>query len=192
MKTIIKNLFIKLLILSNLSLCTTLAFADSGLNKIINTCVACHGSNGITKINQYPNLAGQKKGYLFAQLKAFKDGTRSNPVMAQQLTNLSDKQMLEVSSYYSELPFVKSEAPTINKVGKNIRANCLSCHGMTGKTVNETWPNLAGQNSEYLFKQLMDFSTEKRKSMIMNVIASELNEQQMKEVSKYYEQIGSN
>jgi cytochrome c553 len=63
---------------------------------------------------------------------------------------------------------------------------------MTGKTVNETWPNLAGQNSEYLFKQLMDFSTEKRKSMIMNVIASELNEQQMKEVSKYYEQIGSN
>jgi hypothetical protein len=62
---------------------------------------------------------------------------------------------------------------------------------MTGKTVNETWPNLAGQNSEYLFKQLMDFSTEKRKSMIMNVIANELTEQQMKEVSESYQQLGS-
>ena len=56
--------------------------------------------------------------------------------------------------------------------------------------MNTEWPNLQGQNSAYLYKQLADFAMGARESMIMNVIASELSDQQMKDVSDYYENQG--
>ncbi|MCG8324889.1 MAG: cytochrome c4, partial [Thiotrichales bacterium] len=34
------------------------------------TCVACHGADGISPNDLWPNLAGQKAGYLVKQMKA--------------------------------------------------------------------------------------------------------------------------
>ncbi|WP_426357469.1 c-type cytochrome [Pseudocolwellia sp. HL-MZ19] len=191
MKINLKYMIINIVIFSHFLLFTPLSYAKTDVTKTITTCNTCHGEKGIAVIKQYPNLAGQKKGYLFAQLKAFKSGVRDNAIMAQQLENVSEDQMQEISKYYASLSFVKHKDKNINQAGKNIRANCISCHGMTGKTVNDTWPNLAGQNSEYLLQQLKDFSSGKRKSMIMNVIASELNDQQMIDVAEYYQQTAS-
>jgi cytochrome c553 len=67
------------------------------------TCVACHGSNGISQIPMYPNLAGQKEQYLVLQLKAFRDGTRKNPVMAPMAAGLSDEDIDNLSAYYAGL-----------------------------------------------------------------------------------------
>jgi cytochrome c553 len=127
-----------------------------------------------------------------SQLKAFKDQSRKNEPMREVISNLTENDLAKVAKYYASLPFVKPTASHVNNAGKNVRSTCISCHGMQGKTVNDTWPNLAGQNKGYLLKQLKDFSSKKRQSMIMNVIASELNEQQMKDVAEYYEQQGSN
>lgn len=67
------------------------------------TCPACHGLNGIGITDQYPNLAGQKAPYLEAQLKAFRDGTRSNPIMEPMAKSLSDMDIVNISAYYSKL-----------------------------------------------------------------------------------------
>lgn len=67
------------------------------------TCVACHGSNGISQIPMYPNLAGQKEQYLVLQLKAFRDGQRKNPVMAPMAAGLSDDDIANISAYYAGL-----------------------------------------------------------------------------------------
>ena len=66
-------------------------------------CSACHGSNGISMIPMYPNLAGQKEQYLVLQMKAFRDGERKNMVMAPMAAGLSDTDIANVSAYFSSL-----------------------------------------------------------------------------------------
>lgn len=67
------------------------------------TCIACHGSAGISPTPIWPNLAGQKEQYLVTQLKAFKDGTRQNAQMAPMVAGLSDEDMANLAAYYSSL-----------------------------------------------------------------------------------------
>ena len=67
------------------------------------TCAACHGPAGISPNDLWPNLAGQKKGYLIAQMKAFRDGQRTNPVMAPMAAGLSDEDIANLAAYYSSL-----------------------------------------------------------------------------------------
>ena len=67
------------------------------------TCAACHGPNGISPNDMWPNLAGQKAGYLVAQMKAFRDGQRTNPMMAPMAAPLSDDDIANLAAYYSSL-----------------------------------------------------------------------------------------
>lgn len=67
------------------------------------TCAACHGQNGISVLPTYPNLAGQKIEYLVAQLKAFRDGTRVNPIMNPMAKGLSDIDIANLALYISTL-----------------------------------------------------------------------------------------
>ncbi|NQZ07940.1 MAG: cytochrome c [Algicola sp.] len=66
-------------------------------------CAACHGAAGISAIPMYPNLAGQKEAYLLKQMKAFKAGSRKDPVMAPMTMALSDADMANLSAYYAGL-----------------------------------------------------------------------------------------
>ena len=66
-------------------------------------CAGCHGPNGIAIMDMYPNLAGQKAGYLAKQLKDFKEGRRNDPVMAPMAKPLSDADMKNIAAYYASL-----------------------------------------------------------------------------------------
>ncbi len=67
------------------------------------TCSACHGPNGISPNDIWPNLAGQKEGYLMAQMKAFRDGQRNNPMMTPMAAPLSDTDIADLAAYYASL-----------------------------------------------------------------------------------------
>ncbi|MDO6695470.1 cytochrome c [Aliiglaciecola sp. 3_MG-2023] len=67
------------------------------------TCAACHGSNGISMIPMYPNLAGQKEQYLVLQMKAFRSGERNNMVMAPMAKGLSDEDIADLAAYFASL-----------------------------------------------------------------------------------------
>jgi len=67
-------------------------------------CAGCHGVNGISPMDMWPNLAGQKTEYLAKQLKAFRSGSRSDPVMAGMAKALSDADIDNLSAYYNSLP----------------------------------------------------------------------------------------
>lgn len=67
------------------------------------TCYACHGMNGISSMSLYPNLAGQKRKYLAAQLRAFRDGSRRNPIMSLIAAHLTDAQIQDVAAYFASL-----------------------------------------------------------------------------------------
>ncbi len=50
---------------------------EAGKDMAAAVCAACHGANGVSVSDTtIPNLAAQRVGYIEAQLKAFKDGTR--------------------------------------------------------------------------------------------------------------------
>jgi len=67
------------------------------------TCVGCHGVNGISMIPTYPNLAGQKAAYTAKQLKAFRDKTRTDMIMAGFAASLSDEDIDDLAAYYESL-----------------------------------------------------------------------------------------
>lgn len=97
------------LLLPTLSLCfTTSAFAtgdvEAGKAKAA-VCAACHGTDGNAEIDpQYPRLAGQYQDYLARALHEYKNGDRTNPIMAGFAATLSEEDIETVSAYFSSLP----------------------------------------------------------------------------------------
>lgn len=154
------------------------------------TCAACHGANGIASNSQWPNLAGQNKDYLIAQLQAFRDGSRIDPLMSPSAKSLSDQDIAALAAHYANLqPAANASPAKLNLAGMNIRARCVSCHGMEGKPVNSQWPNINGQQQAYLAKQLTAFRDGTRHSEIMKVIVKGFSDQQIADVAEYYSQI---
>lgn len=69
--------------------------------KAAQTCVACHGNDGIGILPEYPNLAGQHEDYLRHSLTAYRSGQRKNAVMAGMAAALTDADIRELARYYS-------------------------------------------------------------------------------------------
>ncbi len=69
---------------------------------IASSCIACHGADGVSRNGAWPNLAGQSKDYLLAALKAYKDGTRKNGMMAGIVKNMSQAEAENAAAYYAD------------------------------------------------------------------------------------------
>jgi cytochrome c553 len=91
-----------------LATCATAALADPvpdhSTAPQIPACQACHGRAGISIAATIPNLAGQKKAYLVAQLQAFRAGSRKNDLMSAIAAQLSDAEIDALAGYWSLQP----------------------------------------------------------------------------------------
>lgn len=70
-------------------------------------CAQCHGPNGQGVGASFPKLAGQSAEYITKELKAWKEGKRSNDplnLMTGVATKLDDQQIEAVAAYYASLP----------------------------------------------------------------------------------------
>lgn len=65
------------------------------------TCVACHGADGIGITPQYPSLAGQHADYIERALTDYKNGGRKNAIMAGFAGQLSAADIRAIAAYYS-------------------------------------------------------------------------------------------
>jgi cytochrome c553 len=72
--------------------------------EVAQVCAACHGLDGIGTAPTYPDLAGQTELYLANQMKAIRDGTRNEPLMAPIVDSLSDTDIDALAAYYANLP----------------------------------------------------------------------------------------
>lgn len=66
-------------------------------------CAACHGLDGLSKVADAPNLAGNGQLYLARQLKAFRSGERKHPQMSLIAASLSDEDIAQVTAWYSAI-----------------------------------------------------------------------------------------
>ena len=78
----------------------------AGKKKAQEVCAACHNMDGVSTIADYPKLAGQYPDYLAKTLRDYKSGARKNPIMAGMAQGLTQKDIDDVSAYYSSLPAV--------------------------------------------------------------------------------------
>ena len=70
---------------------------------------------------------------------------------------------------------------------KIIGGVCFVCHGAEGESSSEVFPRLAGQNAEYIAKQLEAFKSGKRKSTAMGEMVAKLSPEDMMALGKFFE-----
>ena len=99
-----KKLVTGVLLASALIASPAFAAGDAAAGKAkAGVCAAGHGLDGLSKVDTQPNLAGQKGAYLVAQLKAFRESKRVNPLMNPQAKNLTDADIDNLAAYFSSL-----------------------------------------------------------------------------------------
>lgn len=67
------------------------------------SCAACHGQNGISLSPSWPTLAGQYEDYLVHALSQYRDGSRTDPVMAPMAAMLSEADVQKIAKYFASL-----------------------------------------------------------------------------------------
>lgn len=77
--------------------------ADAAAPAAIIYCKRCHGENGISPNDLWPNLAGQNAEYLRSQLAAFQSGARRDALMQDWANLLSPEELEAVVVYYATL-----------------------------------------------------------------------------------------
>ena len=99
-KVIVSTVASLLLVTANISM----AGGDAAAGKAKSaTCAGCHGAAGISANPLWPNLAGQKDAYMVKQMKAFRDGKRSDPMMSPMAKPLSDADIDNLAAYFASL-----------------------------------------------------------------------------------------
>jgi cytochrome c553 len=66
-------------------------------------CTACHGQTGISVNAIWPTLAGQHEDYLLQSLEHYRDGSRSEPVMAAQAALIAEEDVEILAHYFASL-----------------------------------------------------------------------------------------
>lgn len=155
------------------------------------SCAHCHGIEGNSSADQYPNIASQQKEYIFRQLKAFKEGTRKDPMMSPMVGVLDDLAMRDVADFYNAKDSVKQKTvPEAAKValGKSVATEraCAACHLPTFKGQNE-FPKLTRQKLPYLIKQLIAFrdGTRNNDGGVMAASVKDLSDDQIEALGHY-------
>lgn len=67
------------------------------------TCVSCHGANGISVLLDAPNLAGEVNIYIDTQLKAYRIGKRKHEIMSEIAADMTDEQIRAVADWFAQI-----------------------------------------------------------------------------------------
>ena len=67
-----------------------------------------------------------------------------------------------------------------------VNERCSTCHGAQGQSTSPIFPSLAGQNPEYLVKQLKDFRSKKRVSESMAPQVADLTDDNIAALAAFF------
>jgi cytochrome c553 len=70
--------------------------------------------------------------------------------------------------------------------GRKKAVACAACHGINGLSKNPEAPNLAGDNANYLIKQLKAFQSGTRQDEQMSIMAKGLSDEDMTDLAAWY------
>jgi cytochrome c553 len=148
-------------------------------------CASCHGIDGNAIDPKNPRLAGLSAEYLIAAVAAYKDGSRKNDVMHDQVLALRDQDVEDLAAYYA------SKEPEALAIRKPLTlgewtARCNRCHGPNGNSTDRRFPVLAGQDEGYLAKAMALYHGGERPSELMFAMAFLMTESDIQKLAAYY------
>lgn len=148
---------------------STLFEVPDTLDERVKPCTICHGDLDRTGQDAYyPRIAGKPAGYLFNQLRNFRDGRRYYQPMAILLENMSDEYILEMAHYFASLEYTypqpkpRSLLPDELQLVENLVYSgdssrdipaCSACHGEALMGMEPFIPGLLGLPHAYLAAQ---------------------------------------
>ena len=164
------------------------AGSASDIERRVAACIACHGREGATtNAGYFPRLSGKPAGYLFNQLRSFRDGRRFNGDMAYMVQHLSDAYLMEMAEYFAglDLPYPPvppaSDAPSAQLArGRQLALEgdaerripaCVQCHGAALTGVQPAIPGLLGLPRLYVSSQLGAWLTNERHALAPDCMA---------------------
>jgi cytochrome c553 len=146
----------------------------------VQACTLCHGKEGrATNNGFFPRIAGKPEGYLYHQLRHFREGRRNNAGMTALLDTLSDAYLRDIAHHFAslELPYpppqpseasalLLAQGEALVKRGDAARdlPACVACHGAAMTGVRPNVPGLLGLPRDYLIGQLGGWQTGLRKA----------------------------
>jgi cytochrome c553 len=171
-------------------------------------CSTCHGARGEgTSDPGFPRIAGKPAGYLFNQLKHFRDGERSYPPMNYLVAYMHDDYLAELAQYFAaqsmdpgtaRTPPPPTRPPANDDSGASRLVNhgdpahgvpaCVLCHGPRLTGIEPGIPGLTGLDSRYIAAQLVSWRVGMRHASnpdCMRDIASRLSEAQVRQVAAW-------
>ena len=96
-----RNIVAILLLLPPLTVIPVISHAFTESEKIIqDNCRGCHGADGNAKVESWPNLNCQNRGYLYSRLMNLKRDNDHD--IDDKVKSLSITEIDEISRYYSE------------------------------------------------------------------------------------------
>ena len=167
-----------------------------GATIAIQLCSMCHGAQGMSE-GTSPNLAGQYPEVVIKQLQDYKRGDRSSAIMQTLARKLSDRDIVDIASYYDSLPRARATpvrvdepgAPALVRVGDPLRniVPCVACHGGIDHKLGAPW--LEGMPKAYLLSELKDFASGVRRNdsygQMRNMVRT-LTAQELDDVAEFY------
>jgi cytochrome c553 len=150
-------------------------------------CAGCHGVDGNSTDPKNPRLAGQNAAYLITAVNGYKDGSRKNDLMHDQVTTLRDQDVQDLAAYYA------SKDPQALPIRKPLTiaewtARCGRCHGPEGNSIDPRFPVLAGQDQTYLAKALELYHGGERANELMSAMSFLMAQSDIDKLAAYYAQ----
>ncbi|MDH5513122.1 MAG: c-type cytochrome [Gammaproteobacteria bacterium] len=168
--------------------------ADIGAGKVIaeRDCNVCHRLDGGSAAPAIPILAAQHEAYLFASLKAYKEGKRVHAALKDMTGHMSEADLRNVAAYYASLPPVQSatgsgaQVVSLYERGKAVAEACAKCHGADGNSTTPGTPNLAGQQPRYLLVAIQEYLHSERARAPMHGDLTRMGRTDMESMVLYF------
>ncbi|WP_313303081.1 cytochrome c [Diaphorobacter sp.] len=180
--------------------------AKAGEGKIA-MCIGCHGIVGyqatFPAVYRVPMISGQSEKYIITALNEYKKGERKHPTMRSIADSLTEQDIADVAAYYAvhtkDLKPVpeKAREPDAQVAQLLQKGACVSCHGDNfSKTIDPSYPKLAGQHKDYLYAALHSYKIENnpvggRTNAIMAGMAKQFTNAELRALAGYISSLPS-
>jgi len=165
---------------------------SADLGEKLALCLACHGADGQSELENVPSLGAQPAPYTVIQLFMFREKLRVAEPMNEMAKDLGDGELQSIADVLAKQAAPKPPADPGDPARlERARAlteqnHCNICHrpDFSGR---ENVPRLAGQREDYLLKTLRDYKSGARRGYdaSMAEVLQPLNDAQFVEFAYY-------
>src|ERR1700736_126386 len=170
---------------------TSPAFA-ADLNEKLAPCLACHGVQGQSELENVPSLAAQTAPYTVIQLFMFREKMRVSDPMNEMAKGLADADLQAMADAFAAMPPPKPPEDAGDPARlERARALPEQNHCNTGHRPDfsgqQTVPRLADQREDYLLRTLREYKSGARHAYdaTMAEVLQPIGEAQIVELAYY-------